>query len=84
MDGPAELPFSHDGNLGGSSVVEQTLILPAGNYTLNIAGNKGGAFDPVGLRDGFTATLTTVAVPEPSSLLLVGLGTIGSLGKRKR
>jgi len=75
--------FSHDGNLSGGSVLEKTLTLPAGNYTMNIAGNKGGIYDSSGVRDGFLATLTTTPVPEPSSLLMLGLSAAALL-RRKR
>ena len=74
---------SHDGNLGNAAFVEQTLALPAGDYTLNIAGSKDGQFDPTGgLRKGFAATLTTV--PEPSVSALLALFGIGLLRRRRR
>ncbi|MGI9239585.1 MAG: PEP-CTERM sorting domain-containing protein, partial [Verrucomicrobiales bacterium] len=74
---------SHDGNLGNGAFVEQTLFLPAGDYTMNIAGAKDGAFDPSGgLRQGFAATLTTI--PEPSALALLGVCAIGFLNRRRR
>ena len=74
---------SHDGNLGNASFVEQTLMLAAGDYTINIAGSKDGVFDPLGgLRKGFAATLTTV--PEPSVAALLGLFLAGALARRRR
>lgn len=74
---------SHNGNLGNAPFVEQTLWLPAGDYTMNIAGSKDGAFDPSGgLRMGFAASLTTI--PEPSGVALLGLGLAGILGWRSR
>jgi hypothetical protein len=74
---------SHDGNLGNASFVEQTLMLAAGDYTINIAGSKDGEFDPLGgLRKGFAATLTTV--PEPSVAALLGMCLAGALTRRRR
>lgn len=75
--------LSNDGNLGGASFVEKTMTLAAGNYTMNIAGNKGGVFNPVGVRDGYSATLTTSPVPEPSALLLLGLSAITMLRRQR-
>ncbi len=76
--------FAHDGNEAAAASLERTLVLPAGDYTMNIAGHKPGAFDPVGLRDGFTATLATSPVPEPGAAALV-LATLGAgLLRRQR
>lgn len=79
--------FAHEGNLGGASFVEQTFSLAAGNYTINFAGNQGGAFDagtvPGDLRKGFAATFTTV-VPEPGSALLALLGLAIPALRRRR
>ena len=74
---------SHDGNDSNASFVEQTLALPAGDYTMNIAGSKDGAFDPAGgLRKGFAATLTTV--PEPSVTGLLAVIGFALLRRRRR
>ena len=73
---------THDGNLGNASFVEMTMFLAAGNYTMNIAGSKDGVFDPIGVRDGFSASLTTVPVPEPSAAIL--LGVAGAMAFRRR
>lgn len=70
--------LAHEGNGGSALFVERTFFLPAGNYTMNIAGHKPGAFDPVGVRDGFAATFRTAPIPEPSSMMLAFLGA--SLG----
>lgn len=74
---------SHDGNLGNAAFVEQTLSLPAGDYTMNIGGSKDGAFDTAGgLRKGFSATLTTI--PEPSAAALSMIAVAGLLRRRRR
>ena len=74
----------HDGNDAGAAVIEASIFLPAGDYTLNIAGAKPGAFDPSGgLRQGFAASLVT-SVPEPSSALLLPLGLVAFLTRRTR
>lgn len=69
--------LNHEANSRAASLVLRTFKLPAGEYSLAIGGNP---FDPtlVG-RHGYTATLFTVSVPEPSTtngLLLVSLGAV--------
>ncbi len=75
-----------EGNFGNAPFIEVTLSLPAGDYTLNFAGSKDGAFDPGvvpgDLRKGYEATFTTV--PEPSALLLSLVTLVGFLGRRRR
>ncbi|MEZ5301137.1 MAG: PEP-CTERM sorting domain-containing protein [Verrucomicrobiales bacterium] len=77
---------AHDGNASNSMFVEATLDLPAGSYTMNIAGSRDGAFVPGtvpgDLRKGFTLTLTTV--PEPSRALLLAAAFAGCAMIRRR
>lgn len=55
--------------------------LPAGNYTIALGSNAASTVNPP--RQGFRATFTTSAVPEPSSALL-SLLAAGFLGSRRR
>ncbi len=51
--------------------VERSLTLPAGQYSLAL-GSNAPATDTN--RQGYLATFSTAAVPEPSTYLLMGLG----------
>lgn len=77
---------THEANEGGALFVEATLALAAGDYTINLAGNKGDVFDPGtvagDLRKGYSATLTTI--PEPGVLLLVAIAAGAGLCRRSR
>jgi len=80
------LYVSNDGNPSGLAMVEQTLSLAAGDYTIAIAGSQPGAFSPGSvagdLRKGFVASLTTI--PEPGSVLLFGMAAAISMLQRRR
>jgi hypothetical protein len=63
------------------TAVERSWVLPAGNYTLAL-GSNAPATDPV--RQGYLATFTTSAVPEPATSGIAGLLAAGALLRRKR
>jgi hypothetical protein len=58
-----------------------TVDLAAGNYTIVLGSNAPSATNPP--RQGYRASFTTTAVPEPSSALLAVLAA-GFLGRRRR
>ncbi len=69
--------FAAGGNFGGSGVTNSSLS--SGDYTIlvNETGGADNAFD-------YQLRLTTVAVPEPSSSLLLSLGMFGLMINRRR
>ena len=70
-------PGDNGGFIGGSSNSFLTTgVLPAADYVLEV-----GSFDHGGAGDAaFLVNISANAVPEPSSILLVGIGTVACLG----
>jgi hypothetical protein len=63
------------------STATYTVDLAAGNYTIVLGSNAPSELNPP--RQGYRASFTTTAIPEPSSALLALLAT-GLLGIRRR
>lgn len=65
----------------GTHVVEATLFMPAGDYTIAIGGKSiSTEAEP---RQGYEATFTTSPVPEPGSALAALLGGVALLSRRR-
>jgi len=63
-------------------VIETTLLMPAGEYTIVIGGKSiSTSAEP---RQGYLATLSTSAVPEPGSALAALLGGCAVLARRRK
>jgi hypothetical protein len=67
-------------NNSTASFAEKSWVLPAGAYTV-VLGSNAPATTPN--RQGYLATFTTTAVPEPSAAMLLGLLALAPL-RRKR
>ena len=66
----------------GTHVLEQTVVLPAGNYTMVLGGNSL-SIAAEGLQ-GYQATFTTTPAPEPGSASLALAGCLALLTGRRR
>jgi hypothetical protein len=67
----------------GTHVVEMTVFMPAGEYTLALGGNASSAGDPG--KQGYQLTFTSgAAVPEPASAALFLAGCLGLAARRPR
>ncbi|MFC4993914.1 PEP-CTERM sorting domain-containing protein [Rubritalea tangerina] len=62
------------------------LQLPADGFSYDVAYFDENIVGPgsIGKAEDFKAALTFTAVPEPSSITLLGLGTVGFLLRRRR
>ncbi len=85
---PTPQSFSIEAYSGGSLINSHSIIIGSGNssYTLN-----GANFDEIRFietgnisRDNEVFTFDAASVPEPSSTVLLGLGAVGLLARRKR
>lgn len=65
----------------GTHVIETTLFMPAGEYTIAIGGKSPSTSSEP--RQGYEATFTTSVVPEPGSALAAVAGGIVLLGWRR-
>ncbi|MES2572688.1 MAG: PEP-CTERM sorting domain-containing protein [Verrucomicrobiota bacterium] len=66
----------------GTHVIEATLLMPAGDYTLAIGGQSIATGNEP--RQGYLASFSTTPVPEPGSTSLALLGSLALLCKRRR
>lgn len=67
----------------GGHMVEVTMQMPAGEYTIVVGGNANSSENPG--RQGYLMTVTTgAAVPEPASGGLLMLSGLGFLARRRR
>jgi len=65
----------------GTHVIETTLFMTAGDYTIAVGGKSiSTAAEP---RQGYLATFTTSAVPEPASALAALAGGVMLLSRRR-
>lgn len=73
-------------NHGGTTWLHETFSIVAGsaNTLLSFQANGGPAIPPFALLDGVSLTAATTTVPEPSSVLLWGIGIAGGLFARLR
>ena len=67
-------------NVGQWQTVSQIFTLPAGPQLLSLVamGTPGGQ-PPIAFMDD----LSVIAVPEPASLAIIGIGLLGSVALRK-
>lgn len=72
--------LGHEANAAGAATVSKSFSLAAGTYSIAIGGNPLDT--NVSGRQGYTATLTTAPIPEPSTALLIGLGLLGLRRRR--
>jgi hypothetical protein len=72
--------IGNEPNAGGATSVTKSFDLVAGLYSIALGGNPPGSIGSG--RQGYTATITTQPVPEPSALVLGGLSVIALLAAR--
>ena len=70
----------HDNSTEASA--EETVFLPAGDYTLLLGGNAVAEATAVNVN--YTANFTASPIPEPSTSLLSLLAGLAALARRKR
>jgi autotransporter-associated beta strand protein len=86
LDGGGELILSGNNTYtGGTNVTAGTLIITtntaiANGTSLTIGAGGTFIFDPLAVDSSVTNTDSVVAVPEPSTFVLLGAGVIGMLG----
>ena len=66
----------------GTHVVQVTMLMPAGEYSLAIGGNASSTDDQS--RQGYLASFSTSPVPEPATGGLLILGGLATLAARRR
>ncbi len=66
----------------GTNVIQLTMMMPAGEYSIVIGGNANSTADPA--RQGYLASFSTAAVPEPCGASLALFGGAALLGRRRR
>jgi uncharacterized protein (TIGR03382 family) len=74
--------LDHYRNTGTETSATDSWLLPAGNYTLAVGGLAPSSVGAS--RQGYLATFTTSAVPEPGSLTLAALTGLAALKRRRR
>ncbi|MDB6136611.1 MAG: exported protein of unknown function [Verrucomicrobiales bacterium] len=73
--------LDHHRNNGTETSVTASWLLPAGNYTLAVGGLAPAADGAS--RQGYLASFSTNAVPEPGSAALTALAGLALLGRRR-
>ena len=81
IDWAEDLSFIGRVDNNSATSATYTVNLAAGNYTIVLGSNAASITNPP--RQGFRASFSTTAVPEPSSALLAVLAA-GLLGIRRR
>lgn len=75
-------PYLFSYGTGGASALQDIPVTPGDVKTLNVA-LDGSSYQGWGGALGVDLTITS-GVPEPTSLSILGLGTIGLLIRRRR
>ncbi|MES2705093.1 MAG: PEP-CTERM sorting domain-containing protein [Verrucomicrobiota bacterium] len=74
--------LDHYRNGGVETSVTDSWLLPAGNYTFAVGGLAPSSVGAS--RQGYLATFTTSAVPEPGGVALTALAGLAVLNRRRR
>ncbi|GHC44335.1 PEP-CTERM sorting domain-containing protein [Roseibacillus persicicus] len=65
------------------SSASQSFTLTAGSYTFAMGGNTASQVGLTALPTDYSATISAAAIPEPSSLVLIAISSIGLLRRRR-
>jgi len=69
-------------NNSSDASIDESLVLPAGDYTILLGGNAESQITAENVN--YFATLTAIPIPEPSSAILSLIAAMVSVARRKR